>query len=57
MLASLSNIHTGTIPAIAKTGSTALPLVVEYGDVNKKTQNHSRSIPNMENTRGRIAKC
>ena len=26
-------------------------------DYNKKTQNHSGSIPNMENTLERIAKC
>ena len=41
---------------VAKPGSTALPLVVDYGRVNKKTQNHSGSIPNMENTLERIAK-
>ena len=38
-------------------GSTALRLVVDYGEVNKKTQNHSSRIPNMENTLERIAKC
>ena len=32
-------------------------LVVDYGEVNKKTQNHSGSILNMENTLKRIAKC
>ena len=32
-------------------------LVVDYGEINKKTQNHSGSIPNMENTLERIAKC
>ena len=32
---------------VAKPGSTALLLVVDYGEVNKKTQNHSGSIPNM----------
>ena len=32
-------------------------LVVDYGEVNKKAQKHSRSIPNMENTLERIAKC
>ena len=32
-------------------------LVVDYGEVNKKTQNHSGSIPNIENTLDRIAKC
>ena len=37
--------------------STALRLVGDYGEVNKKTQNHSGSIPNMENTLERIAKC
>ena len=41
---------------VAKPGSTALPLVVDYGEVNKKAQNHSGSIPNMENTLERIAK-
>ena len=42
---------------VAKPGSTALRLVVDYGEVNKKTQNHSGSIPNMENTLERIVKC
>ena len=42
---------------VSKPGSTALRLVVDYGEVNKKTQNHSGSIPNMENTLERIAKC
>ena len=42
---------------VAKPGSTALRLVVDYGEVNKKTQNQSGSIPNMENTLKRIAKC
>ena len=42
---------------VAKPGSTAMRLVVDYGEVNKKTQNHSGSIPNMENTPERIAKC
>ena len=32
-------------------------LVVDYGEVNKKTQNDSGSIPNMENTTKRLAKC
>ena len=41
---------------MAKPGSTAMLLVVNYGEVNKKTQNHSGSIPNMENTLERIAK-
>ena len=42
---------------VAKPGSIALRLVVDYGEVNKKTQNHSGSIPNMENTLERITKC
>ena len=42
---------------VAKPGSTALQLVFGYGEVNKKTRNHSGSIPNMENTLERIAKC
>ena len=42
---------------MAQHGSTALRLVVDYGEVNKNTQNHSGSIPNMENTLERIAKC
>ena len=32
-------------------------LVVDYGEVNEKTQNQSGSIPNMENTLERIANC
>ena len=42
---------------VAKPGSTALRLVADYGEVNKKTQNNSGSIPNMENTLERVAKC
>ena len=42
---------------VPKPGSTALRLVVDYGEVNKKTKNHSGSITNMENTLERIAKC
>ena len=42
---------------VAKPGSTALRLVVDYGEVNKKAQNHPGSIPNMENSLERIAKC
>ena len=42
---------------VAKPGSTAMRLVVDYVEVNKKTKNHSESIPNMENTLERIAKC
>ena len=42
---------------VAKPGSTAMRLVVDYGEVNKKTQNHSGSVSNMENTLDRIPKC
>ena len=42
---------------VAKPESTALRLVIDYGEVNKKTQNHSENIPNMKNTLERIAKC
>ena len=41
---------------VAKPGLTALRLVVDYGEVNKKPQNRSRCIPNMENTLERMAK-
>ena len=42
---------------VAKPGSTAMCLVVDYREDNKKTQNHSGSIPNMENPLERIANC
>ena len=42
---------------VAKPGSTALQLVVDYDEVNTKTKNHSGSISNIENTLDRIAKC
>ena len=38
-------------------GSTAKRLVVDYGELNKKTLNHSGSIPNMESTLEKIASC
>ena len=41
---------------VAIPGSTTLRLVVENGEVNKKTQNHWRRIGNMKNTRERVAK-
>ena len=41
----------------AKPGSTALRMVVDYGEVNKKAQTHSGSICTNENTLERIAKC
>ena len=42
---------------VAKPGSTAKRLVVDYGELNKKTLNHSGSIPNMELTLEKIAPC
>ena len=42
---------------VAKRGSTAKRLVVDYGELNKKTLNHSGSIPNMESTLEKIASC
>ena len=42
---------------VAKPGSTAMRLVVDYGQVNKKTQNPSGSIAHMEHTLEKIAKC
>ena len=42
---------------MAKPGSTAKPLVVDYGELNKKTPNHSGSNPNIESTLERIASC
>ena len=41
---------------VAKPGSIALRLVVDYREINKNTQNHPGSILNMENTLERIAK-
>ena len=49
--------HCSSCFLVAKPGSTALRLVVDYGEVNKKTQKHSRSILNIENTLECIAKC
>ena len=42
---------------VAKPGSTAKRLVVDYRELNKKTLNHSGSIPNMESTLNKIASC
>ena len=42
---------------VAKPGCTAMRCVLHYCEVNKKIQNHSVSILNMENTLERIAKC
>ena len=42
---------------VAKPGSTAKRLVVDSGELNKKTFNHSGSIPNVESTLEKIASC
>ena len=42
---------------VPKPGSTAKRLVGEYGELNKKTLNHSGSIPNMESALKKIASC
>ena len=42
---------------VAEPGSPAKRLVVEYGELNKKTLNLSGSIPNMESTLEKIAFC
>ena len=42
---------------VAKPGSTAKRLVVDYRELNKETLNHSGSIPNMESTLEKIASC
>ena len=49
--------HCSSCFLVAKPGSTALRLVDDYGEVNKKTETHSGTITNMENTLERIAKC
>ena len=42
---------------MAKLGPTAKQLVVDYGELNKKTLNHSRTIRNNESTLEKIASC
>ena len=42
---------------VAKPWSTAKQLVVDYGELSKKTLNGSGSIPNMESTLEKIASC
>ena len=49
--------HCSPCLVVAKPGSTAMRLVADCGEVNKKTQNNSRSIPNMKKTLEGIAKC
>ena len=50
-------LHCSPCFLVAKPGSTAKRLVVDYGKLNKKTLNHSGSIPNMESTLEKIASC
>ena len=50
-------LHCSPCFLVAKPRSTAKRLVVDYGELNKKTLNHSGSIPNMESTLEKIASC
>ena len=50
-------LHCSPCFLVAKPGSTAKRLVVDYRELNKKTLNHSGSIPNMESTLEKIASC
>ena len=50
-------LHCSPCFLVAKPGSTAKRLVVDYGELNKKTLNHSGSIPNMESTLEKMASC
>ena len=49
--------HCSSCFLVARPGSTAKRLEVDYGDLNKKTLNHSGSITNMESTLEKIASC
>ena len=49
--------HCSPCLLMAKPGSTAKRLVVDYGELNKKTLNHTGSIPNMDSTLEKIASC
>ena len=42
---------------VAKPGSTAKRLLVDYGELNKKTLSHLGSIPKMDSTLEKIASC
>ena len=50
-------LHCSPCFLVAKPGSTAKRLVVDYRELNKKMLNHSGSIPNMESTLEKIASC
>ena len=49
--------HCSACLLVAKPESTALHMVADYGEVIRKTQNHSGGIPKNKNTLERIAKC
>ena len=49
--------HFGPRLLVATPCSTAMRLFVDYRVVNKKTQNHSGGISNLEKTLERIANC
>ena len=49
--------HCSPCYLVARPGSTAKRLVVDYGELNKKRLNHSGSIPNIESTLEKIASC
>ena len=49
--------HCSACSLVAKPGFTAKRLVVDYGELSKKTLNHSGSIPIMESTLEKIASC
>ena len=48
-------LHCSPCFLVAMPGSTAKRLIVHYGELNKKTLNHSGSIPTMESTLKKIA--
>ena len=47
--------HCSPCLLVAEPGSTALRLVVDYDELNKRTQNHFGSLPNKEHTLERIS--
>ena len=49
--------HCSPCLLVAKPASTAKRLVLDYGELKKRTLNHSGSIPNMESTIEKIASC
>ena len=49
--------HCSPCILVATPGWTAMGLVYDYGEVNKKTKHHSGTILNMENNQERTAKC